>query len=291
MSSTLPTDPVYRDACGVIHPPLAAAPARIVSLVPSLTELLVDLGLAGQLVGRTGFCIHPREVVRHLPKVGGTKGFDLDKLRALAPTHVLVNIDENRRDEVEALRDFVPHLVVTHPLGPLDNPLLYRLLGSIFCREAQAEGLCQAFAHAWARLQQAVAARPRARVLYLIWKDPWMSVAGDTYIARMLAAAGWDNVLPDSPDSSDSPERGRQSLAAPLRYPCVPWPEALAGVDRVLLPSEPYHFVAADAKAVAGEAALAGRPVTLVDGEMISWYGSRAVAGLDYLRELRQRLG
>ena len=94
---------------------------RIVSLVPSITELICDLGLAAQLVGRTGFCVHPREVVRRIPKVGGTKDVDLDKLRALRATHVLLNLDENRDEDARAIAGFVPELIVTHPLAPLDN--------------------------------------------------------------------------------------------------------------------------------------------------------------------------
>ena len=95
------------DAVGTEHP-VAGSDARIVSLVPSVTELLCDLGLASQLVGRTGFCIHPREVVRSIPKVGGTKDVDVDRIRELAPTHLVVNIDENRKETVEELARFVP---------------------------------------------------------------------------------------------------------------------------------------------------------------------------------------
>ena len=116
-----------------------AGPIRIVSLVPSLTELLCDLGLAPQLVGRTGFCIHPRETVRAIPKVGGTKSVNLARLRELAPTHVIVNIDENEKPTVEEIARFVPHVVVTHPLHPRDNLALYRLLGGIFHRDARGE--------------------------------------------------------------------------------------------------------------------------------------------------------
>ena len=107
---------------------LKTAP-RIASLVPSLTELLVELGLLEHLVARTGFCIHPREPLRSVPKVGGTKDVNLAKLRRLAPTHVLVNVDENRLETVEALRAFVPQLVVTHPCAPQDNLRLVDQLG------------------------------------------------------------------------------------------------------------------------------------------------------------------
>ncbi|MDH5579077.1 MAG: helical backbone metal receptor, partial [Betaproteobacteria bacterium] len=100
--------------------------SRIVSLVPSLTELVCALGLGEALVGRTGFCVHPQDVVRRIPKVGGTKDVDLAKVRALEPTHVVLNVDENRKETADELATFVPNLVVTHPLGPLDNLGLYR---------------------------------------------------------------------------------------------------------------------------------------------------------------------
>lgn len=257
-----------RDAAGNIHRSWTG-PARILSLVPSLTELVCDLGLADQLVGRTGFCIHPRAIVRSLPKVGGTKDVNLDRVRTLAPTHLIVNIDENRKEQVEALADFIPHIIVTHPLVPADNLALYRLLGGIFGREAEAEALCRDFSTAWEQLGQSCGPLPRERVLYLIWRDPWMSVARDTYISAMLAAAGWDS-LPASPET---------------RYPIIDWQAPwLAEVDRVLLPSEPYAFTERHAQEVA---ALSGRAVLRVDGEMLSWYGSRAVAGLRYLADRR----
>jgi hypothetical protein len=174
----------WSDALGKTHGRYSGRP-RIVSLVPSITELLVALGLAEALVGRTGFCIHPRQLLRRVPKLGGTKGFDADKLRALEPTHVIVNIDENRREEVEALSDCVPHLIVTHPLEARDNLDLYRLLGGVFGREAAAEALCADFENAWQALRAATELLPREKVLYLIWREPWLGVARDTYISRM----------------------------------------------------------------------------------------------------------
>ena len=115
MEAMIPPDSVVpTDALGVAHPP-AEGPVRIVSLVPSLTELVCDLGLADQLAGRTGFCIHPREIVKDVTKVGGTKDVRMDVVRALAPTHLIVNIDENRRDTVERLAAFIPYVIVTHP--------------------------------------------------------------------------------------------------------------------------------------------------------------------------------
>lgn len=246
-----------------------AGSARIVSLVPSITELVCALGLERELVGRTGFCIHPRETVRHIPKVGGTKDVKLEAVRALEPTHVIVNVDENRRETAEALAEFVPEVIVTHPQAPADNLDLYRLLGRSFGREAEAERLCAEFERALARAS-GTTARPQD-VLYLIWREPWMTVAPDTYISQTLALFGW------------------RTLPAPAaeRYPQIDLGEFAGRVDRVLLSSEPYHFKRDHFDEIA--TLVPGAEVSLIDGEMTSWYGSRAIAGLDYLSEYTAR--
>jgi ABC-type Fe3+-hydroxamate transport system substrate-binding protein len=250
---------------------MAEAP-RIVSLVPSITELLCDLGLAEQLVGRTGFCIHPWETVKTIPKVGGTKDLRFDRIRELEPTHVVVNVDENRKEDAEALAEFIPNVVVTHPLGPRDNLDLYRQMGETFEVEAEAERLCAEFEEAYER---AVASRgPQRKVLYLIWRDPWMTISSDTYISQTLALFNWQT----QPLDLGSPE-GDKDLR--VRYPEVDLAD-FADVDRVLLSSEPFHFKQPHVEEV--EALLPGAPkVALIDGEMTSWYGSRAIRGLDYL--------
>ena len=263
-----------RDALGTFHVPTEGT-LRIVSLVPSLTELLCDLGLADNIVGRSGFCIHPRETVKRIPKMGGTKDADIEKIRAAAPTHLVVNIDENRREQVDELARFIPHVIVTHPNTPEDNLELFRLFGGLFRREAQAEQLAANFRAAREELRRAVEYLPRQRVGYLIWKDPWMTVARDTYIAATLAEVGW-HTLP-------AVEGGETGAA---RYPTFDWEAPwLADVARVLLSTEPYRFRAEHLPEVES---LARRPALLVDGEMVSWYGSRAAAGLRYLAQLRQ---
>lgn len=240
---------------------------RIVSLVPSLTELVCELGLARNLVGRTGFCVHPAPVVKGIPKVGGTKTVNLAKIRALAPTHVVLNKDENLRRTAEALAAFVPNLVITHPLAPEDNLALYRQFGAAFGREREAETLCARFE---AALQAAKRRKyPERKVLYLIWKDPWMTVSRDTYISRTLQLFGMHT----------------QPETATERYP------TLQSLDRqdydlLLLSSEPYRF---GERHLAEVAALSRKPALLVDGEMTSWYGPRAIAGLRYLEDFAAR--
>lgn len=257
---------VRRDALGTVHPPATAAP-RIACLVPSITELVCDLGLADALVARTGFCIHPWETVRRIPKVGGTKDVKLERLRELAPSHVIVNVDENTLQTAQALRGFVDHVIVTHPLGPLDNPPLYRLLGAIFHRAAEAEVLCARFAAALDRLRAGAADQSAQDVVYLVWRDPWMAVAPDTYIARTLGLVNWHTLPRESTE----------------RYPSVELAAYAGVVDRVLLSSEPFHFKQAHLAEV--QALVPGANVSLIDGEMTSWYGSRAIAGLGYLGE------
>jgi ABC-type Fe3+-hydroxamate transport system substrate-binding protein len=262
------------DAVGRRHAP-ADGGARIVSLVPSITELVCDLGLASQLAGRTGFCIHPRDRVRRIAKVGGTKDVDLARLRALAPTHVIVNVDENRRETVDEIARIVPNVIVTHPLAPRDNLALYRLIGGIFGRAAAAAELFERFERAYAACERAAAGLAPQRVLYLIWRKPWMTVARDTYIARALALVNWHTV----------PDRVAD------RYPEIALDEAtLAGVEVVLASSEPFPFRERDVAALRALPELRGRAVALIDAEMTSWYGSRAIAGLEYLPRFRRAL-
>jgi ABC-type Fe3+-hydroxamate transport system substrate-binding protein len=252
---------------------------RIASLVPSVTELLVALGLRDRLVARTGFCIHPAEALREVPKVGGTKDVNLARLRRLAPTHVIVNVDENRFPTIEAMRAWgaaAPQIIVTHPLDPEHNLDLVAQLRAVF---GDLPGVADAADRIAAALHAELAAtvpaeRAPQRVLYLIWRDPWMTVARDTYISRMLARVAWQT-WPDALGGA----------AGAARYPVVtgdePW---LADVEQVLLSSEPYRF---DERDVAAAAALCPRAqVRLVDGELLSWYGVRAIPGLAYLRKI-----
>lgn len=261
----------WADALGVRHRRAGSEP-RIVSLVPSLTELVCDLGLADRLVGRTGFCVHPRQTLKGVPKVGGTKDVRLETVRALAPTHLIVNIDENRRETVEELAGIVPHVIVTHPCRPEDNFELFRLLGGVFGCEARAGTLADDLGDALREARAAAEGRPPERVLYLIWREPWMTVSRETYIAATLRAVGWET-LPE---------------VAAVRYPQVePAALWLADVARVFLSTEPYRF---RDRHLAEAAQAFGRPATLIDGEMTSWYGSRAAAGLRYLAALRRSL-
>lgn len=250
-----------------------SGPPRIVSLVPSLTELLFALDLGPQVVGRTGFCVHPRDAVRAVPKVGGTKTVDVEKILALRPTHLVVNVDENEKPTVERLAAQIPNVIVTHPLRAADSLDLFERFGRAFDRMPQAARLTSAWQ---AARSEARARQWRAlRVVYLIWKEPWMTVSRDTYIADMLAQVGLDVVVP----------------ASTRRYPEVDWTTLPPGdVDLILFSSEPFRFRDRDTRAFADAHGLDPRRCLTIDGEMTSWYGPRAIDGLRYLGRLRESL-
>lgn len=172
-------------------------------------------------------------------------------------------MDENRKETADALIKFVPNVIVTHPLGPLDNLALYRRIGKAFGKEREAELLCDRFDVAFRAAQSKNF--ERKKVLYLIWKDPWMTVSRDTYVSRTLALFG----LQTLPERSDA------------RYPALN-DLSLPGTGLILLSTEPYRFRDADAKGIQSKT---GVPTRLIDGEMTSWYGPRAIAGLRYLSD------
>ncbi|MFO0987555.1 MAG: helical backbone metal receptor [Alphaproteobacteria bacterium] len=233
--------PSLIDAAGTAHAP-AGADARIACFVPSITELVVALGLALLLVARTN--IHPAAALNDVPAVGGTKKVHLEKLRALAPTHAILNVEENTRAMDAALREFVPHVIVTHPRRPEDNPPLYRLLGGIFGKEEEAEALAARFDAAHRRLAALRPALPARRVLYFIWKQPWMGVSRGTYIANMLALANWE-VLAIATASTIRSWRRRSSFS-PRPIP--------------LFATEPYPFAEAVRRVRGGASTSRAKP-------------------------------
>ena len=262
------------DALGVQHFPLPnPANARIACLVPSITETLFAMGLGAQVVARTGFCIHPEPEVRDVPKVGGTKDVNVSKLLALEPTHVIVNIDENRKATVDQLRKMIPHVIVTHPLLPEDNATLFHLLGHAFAADEAALRLTYDLADALAAARSVGASLPAETVLYAIWKNPWMTVSRDTYVSAMLAIVGW-KTLP---------------LQAEKRYPEVALDDSTwQNAERIFLSSEPYSFGDEHIHELRDARGLT-QPIQLIDGEVVSWYGVRAIAGLRYLANLRNK--
>jgi ABC-type hemin transport system substrate-binding protein len=247
---------------------LATPPHRIVSLVPSLTELVCSLGRADRLVGVTRYCIEPAEVVATLPAVGGTKNPDLRGIIDLRPELVLANAEENRREDFQALVDAGVTVWVSFPTTLETAAASIVGVGEAIDARPEAAALAAAIAAGSA------GRGGRARVFCPIWRKPWMSFNRDTYAHDLLRCAGGDNVC----------------AGEAQRYPMVDL-EAVARADPevVLLPSEPYPFAErhlAYLGPLAQTAALRDRRVHLIDGKALSWYGPRTVPALGFLRRL-----
>src|SRR5215831_8820611 len=251
-----------RDASGTLVA-LPARPTRIVSLIPSITELLFGLGLDDRIVGVTVFCTEPRDRVARTAKVGREKDPDLSRIRALAPDLVVANMEENRRDVVEALRAAGVPVWVTFPRTVEEGIGLIRELGALTGTEAAAESLARPIEAALAKVLARVAARPRVRVFCPIWRAPYMTVNRDTYVHDMLRTCGGDNLFADDE----------------TRYPTVTLDDVRrAAPDVILLPDEPYRFRAAhraDFAPLADVPAVRAGRIRLVDGKLLSWYGPR----------------
>jgi len=245
---------------------LPTPPRRIVSLVPSQTELLADLGLDAEVVGLTRFCVHPDGWKARKRIVGGTKNVRLDRVAALNPDLILANKEENEREQVEALTEIAP-VYVTDVATVAGALALIRAVGALVGRAARAQALAREVEAGFAGLG---AAEP-IPVAYLIWRDPYMTVGGDTFISDVLARAGLINVFREQ-------ARYPEATLAGLRE---------AGAEAVLLSSEPYPF-RRDHAAEVEEAS--GLPTVLIDGELCSWYGSRMRRAAPYLADFRERL-
>jgi len=242
-------------------------PQRIVSLVPSQTELLHHLGLEQEVVGITKFCVHPEHWFRHKTRVGGTKKVHLDRITELQPDLIIGNKEENTRDEIEALARRWP--VWMSDIHTLEDALeMIRKVGQICRRPESASNLAERIQDAFRQIPSPDPAP--GRVLYLIWRKPYMAVAKNTFIDEMLLQAGFRNALTDR-------TRYPELTASDLQK---------VNPDHIFLSSEPYpfrekHF--AELKELCPRASI-----HLVDGEVFSWYGSRLLQAPAYFRELRK---
>jgi ABC-type Fe3+-hydroxamate transport system substrate-binding protein len=264
---------MFVDAIGTSHN-IAENP-RILCLVPSITELLFDLDLDDYIVGRTAFCIHPKDRVKKAKSIGGTKQVNMDKVKALGATHLIVNIDENPKELVEELSEFIPHIIVTHPNKPSDNINLFSLLGGIFNAKGHAARLMSELQASIAHAQMATQSIDAKKVLYFIWKDPWMSISPETYISHSLSLVG----LKTLPESND------------VRYPEITLSgDLLNSADAILFSSEPFLFKEEHLDHFAKEHNVSRDKLHIIDGEMTSWYGSRAIAGMRYLADFAEKL-
>ena len=246
---------------------ITTPPKRIVSLVPSQTELLFHLGLEEEVAGITKFCVHPEQWFRSKTRIGGTKAIKPDIIHQLQPDLIIANKEENVKEQVEALAAQYP--VWVSDIHDLESSLdMIRHVGDITFRASAARTLADSIAAKFAELTAALPEKEPVPTAYLIWRDPWMTVGGDTFISNMLSRCNLTNVFGQS-----------------KRYPAISIGELQASECKLLLlSSEPYPFRQKHLEELQAE--LPHTRILLVDGEMFSWYGSRLQFAPDYFRQL-----
>jgi ABC-type Fe3+-hydroxamate transport system substrate-binding protein len=260
--------PLYKDQTG--HEILLNEPVkRIISLVPSQTELLYDLGLRDEVIGITKFCIHPDNWFHSKQRVGGTKNLHMDVIRDLKPDLIIANKEENVKEQVEELAAQYP--VWTSDIHtPQQAFEMIAEIAKIVDKEAAAKELLFDIKSNFEQLRTTISIQHRA--IYLIWQQPYMTIGGDTFIDAMMKLAGFENIYGDQ-----------------FRYPEITVEEIAAQKPAyLLLSSEPYPF---KQKHIEGlQPHLPDTKILLVDGEMFSWYGSRMLKAASYFQNLNAEI-
>ncbi|WP_312196413.1 ABC transporter substrate-binding protein [Epilithonimonas vandammei] len=239
---------------------------RIVSLVPSITETLFDLGLTtDEIVGRTKFCIHPKDYVDKIEIIGGTKNLNIDKIKSLKPDFIIANKEENIKEQVEELmKDF--KVLVTNVETLEDNYYLIKQFGHLFGKEEKAQFFNLKTYEAFDIPEP----EKKLKVAYLIWKDPYMTVGGDTFISRILEELGFENLFNNQ-----------------KRYPEIQL-EDLKSADLIFLSSEPFPFKEKHIAEI--QKVCQNQKIKIVDGEAFSWYGTHIAKCGEYYRVLSEDL-
>ena len=251
---------------------LTSSPQRIISLVPSQTELLFDLGLDHQVAGITKFCVHPSEWFLSKPRVGGTRQLHIDIIHQLQPDLIIANKEENVKEQIEECAKNYP--VWVSDVSNLDDAYeMIEQVGTITGRNKQAKLITDHIKKKFAQLQTKNPVRPAGpasglQTIYLIWNDPYMSVGGDTFIHSMLEAAGFENIFKHQ-----------------LRYPELTIEELqIANCQLLLLSTEPFPFQQKHIDQL--QPLMPRTKIKLVDGELFSWYGSRLLKAPGYFENL-----
>jgi ABC-type Fe3+-hydroxamate transport system substrate-binding protein len=281
--------------------PIRHAPQRLVSLVPSITEVLFNFGRGQQVVGITDYCTEPAAAVATKTKIGGTKNPDIAAILALRSDLVFAVAEENRRQDVEQLAAAGVSVYVFAPRTVRDGiDLLWRVADLLDCR-SEVTGQMQAIEQDYAETIALVERHQRVRVFCPIWKDPYMTINEDTYVHDVLWVCGGDNIFahrqrrfPLAADLGQQPETtSERSTERDRRYPRITLEEMAAlRPEVVLLPDEPYLFSQADMadfRPFPEVPAVRDGRIFLIDGKMVSWYGPRIGHSLRTLRALLLR--
>ena len=248
---------------------LRSLPKRIISLVPSQTELLHFLGLNDEVIGITKFCIHPKEWFQSKPRIGGTKQLNMDAIRQLQPDLIIANKEENLKEQVEELaRDYPVWISDVNDLSTAFD--MIASVGGITGKKEEAAALINTLKKNFSGLAPLTGPIESRSACYLIWRNPYMTIGGDTFIHSMLEIAGFDNVYKSF-----------------TRYPEIAIDELKQSNCKFLfLSSEPFPFKQKHIEELQKE--LPNFIILLVDGEMFSWYGSRMLKASGYFAKLRE---
>lgn len=245
---------------------------RIVSLVPSQTELLFDLGLEKEVVGLTKFCVHPFYAKQTKTIVGGTKNIKIDKIKALNPDIILCNKEENTKEIVKQCSE-ICDVHITDIFNLQDAMNMISEYGQMFHRNVEANAIVQKLQFRITDFESFMRDKKSLKAAYFIWRNPWMAVGNNTFIDYMLEINKFDNIYKNK-------ERYPEVEIKKIRLEGDP--------EVVLLSSEPYPFKDEHAFEI-GRFAHHAKTV-FVDGELFSWYGSRLLKSFDYFKKLRNRL-
>lgn len=242
-------------------------PTRIVSLVPSITELLHDLDLAEYVVGKTKFCIYPKNGFTNSTIIGGTKNVNIEKIKELAPDLVIANKEENVQDQIVKIRKFSP--CYTSQVKIIDDAIhLISEIGSICNRRKEAQKMIITLNHL---LKSQISPKKNIKIVYLIWQKPYMTIGGDTFISNFLHEFGFINCFSNQ-----------------LRYPETDINEIISkSPDIIFLSSEPFPFNIKHQEDIQAKCSI---KTMLIDGSYCSWYGSRMLNSVNYLRQLINNL-
>jgi len=237
------------------------APHKIVSLVPSISELLWDLNLQNELIGVTKFCIHPETLRAEKIIVGGTKNVKIERLLALKPDFVIANLEENTKEEIEIISAQIP-TYISNINSIEEMKVLISDIGRICDRELESKGILEKVQNT---MDEIIPIQPKRTALYLIWNDPFMSIGNDTFINHILERVGYKNCVDNK-----------------TRYPVLTEEEInQLQPDEILLSSEPYPFN--EKHQIEIQKMFPNSNVSIVDGEAFSWYGSRIYKVKEYL--------
>ena len=247
---------------------LPKSPKRIVSLVPSQTELLIDLGLKKSLVGITKFCVHPKELRKEIKVVGGTKSLHYNRVEALNPDLIICNKEENTKEMVVELQKIAP-VWVSDIFSIEDSFDMIESLGNICNRKKEALDLISKIISEKKDFESFMEGKPLKKVAYVIWKKPLMIAGRDTFINHLLELNNFKNICEEKSS----------------RYPEVDF-NFLKSADEILLSTEPFPFKEKDALKLSKKLS---KKVKVVDGEYFSWYGSRLLGAFEYFKELHTR--